>query len=173
MKANVWVSRRILDSKLRKLSSEQRKVLERNTVYSSALILKNKSDQLFTSRTKLRKNSVSYRSDGKKKTKNVELTKIDPDKKEPTVKVHILGNFKAKWFEKATKARYTKGSRITGTYTIGRRTYKRRTGKASYRGRMLKGKPLRLFATAARATESKILSNMHSRMLIEIKRLFK
>ena len=53
------------------------------------------------------------------------------------VKVHIMQDYKAKWFEMGTAKRYTKGHRNVGYYKLRpdvRRKYIRRTGKPGYRG---------------------------------------
>lgn len=53
------------------------------------------------------------------------------------VKVHIMQDYKAKWFEMGTTKRYTKGHRNVGYYKLrpdARRKYIRRTGKPGYRG---------------------------------------
>lgn len=53
------------------------------------------------------------------------------------VKVHIMQDYKAKWFEMGTAKRYTKGHRNVGYYKLrpdARRKYIRRTGKPGYRG---------------------------------------
>lgn len=53
------------------------------------------------------------------------------------VKVHIMQDYKAKWFEMGTAKRYTKGYRNVGYYKrnpFGKRRYVERTGKPGYRG---------------------------------------
>lgn len=53
------------------------------------------------------------------------------------VKVHIMQDYKAKWFEMGTDKRYTKGHRNVGYYKrnpFGKRRYVERTGKPGYRG---------------------------------------
>lgn len=53
------------------------------------------------------------------------------------VKVHIMQDYKAKWFEMGTAKRYTKGYRNVGYYKrnpFGKRRYIDRKGKPGYRG---------------------------------------
>lgn len=53
------------------------------------------------------------------------------------VKVHIMQDYKAKWFEMGTAKRYTKGHRNVGYYKrnpFGKRRYIQRAGKPGYRG---------------------------------------
>ena len=53
------------------------------------------------------------------------------------VKVHIMQDYKAKWFEMGTAKRYTKGHRNVGYYKLnpfGKRRYIDRKGKPGYRG---------------------------------------
>lgn len=54
----------------------------------------------------------------------------------PTVFIHILGNFKAKFFELGTRERYTKGRRVLG-YNL--RGNKIRSGKGHATGSIIKG----------------------------------
>jgi hypothetical protein len=51
-------------------------------------------------------------------------------------KVHIMGDFRLKFFELGTKDRTTKGHRVTGKYWKGARVYKIRAGKGGFRGRI-------------------------------------
>lgn len=59
--------------------------------------------------------------------------KLKVDKAYSEVTLHIMGDYRLKWFEKGTDFRYTKGHKVTG-YLSNHRL--KRTGKAGYRGRM-------------------------------------
>ena len=82
-----------------------------------------------------------------------------------SVKIHLLGDFRLKFFEMGTKDRYTKGHKITGSYWsrgTGRgRKYLIRTGKGGYRGAIDSN---RFFAKSKSETESLIFDQMDSRI---------
>ena len=58
--------------------------------------------------------------------------KIRPNKTLNEAKVHIMGDYRLKWFEKGTVERYTKGHRVAGKQN----RHLIRSGKGGYRGRM-------------------------------------
>ncbi len=91
-----------------------------------------------------------------------------------SVKVHLLGDFRLKFFEMGTKDRYTRGHRITGSYWSrgeGRgRKYMTRTGKGGYRGRIESSK---FFAQSKNETESRIFKEMGDRFTRQIVRVNK
>lgn len=58
--------------------------------------------------------------------------KLKADKAYSEVSVHIMGDYRLKWFEKGTQIRKTKGHKITG-YNRSRRI---RSGKGANRGRI-------------------------------------
>ena len=60
--------------------------------------------------------------------------KLKVDKAYSEVTLHIMGDYRLKWFEKGTKPRYTKGHKTTG-YLSNHRL--KRTGKGGYRGQMV------------------------------------
>ena len=82
-----------------------------------------------------------------------------------SVKIHLLGDFRLKFFEMGTKDRYTKGHKITGSYWsrgAGRgRKYLVRVGKGGYRGAIDSS---RFFAKSKSETESLIFDQMDSRI---------
>ena len=76
------------------------------------------------------------------------------------VKVHIMQDYKAKWFEMGTNKRYTKGHRNVGYYKLrpdSKRRYVRRTGKPGYRGYI---RPRWIFTTEQQKQEKSIVANM-------------
>lgn len=60
--------------------------------------------------------------------------RLKVDKAYSEVTLHIMGDYRLKWFEKGTKPRYTKGHKTTG-YLSNHRL--KRTGKGGYRGQMV------------------------------------
>lgn len=106
---------------------EMKRVINR-TLRISANILKKETESKFTSGLKIRKNLMTYRKDSRKVTVRKQLVKVISDRKnKQAVKIHIMGNFKAKFFEKGTNVRFTKG-RTTGTTSWGKRKIKVRSG---------------------------------------------
>ncbi len=77
---------------------------------------------------------------------------VKGDKAYTEATVSIMGDYKLKWFEKGTKARYTKGAKITGIDENSRRYALKRTGKPRYTGSI---KP-HYFFKSARQNESAI-----------------
>ena len=67
--------------------------------------------------------------------------KLKADKAYTEISVHIMGDYRLKWFEKGTKPRKTKGHKITG-YNRSRRI---RSGKGGNRGSI---RPLYFFKDA-------------------------
>ena len=62
--------------------------------------------------------------------------RVKGDKAYTEATVSIMGDYRLKWFEKGTAARYTKGAKITGVDESSRRYALRRTGKPRYTGRI-------------------------------------
>ena len=57
--------------------------------------------------------------------------RLKVDKAYSIVTLHIMGDYRLKWFEKGTKPRYTKGHKVTG-YLSNHRL--KRSGQGGYRG---------------------------------------
>ena len=60
--------------------------------------------------------------------------RLKVDKAYSEVTLHIMGDYRLKWFEKGTKPKYTKGHKTDG-YLSNHRL--KRTGKGGYRGQMV------------------------------------
>lgn len=138
---------------------EMKKVIV-STLRSSSNILKKETERQFHTRVTLNGYKISYKKSGKTKTKVKRLVTVVIDKKEMAAKVHILGDFRAKFFELGTRERYTKGHKITGSYYKGRRKYLKRTGKPGRRGKIEAGHH---FKTAQDLTRERIFSEMDQR----------
>jgi len=61
---------------------------------------------------------------------------VEGDKAYSEAKVSIMGDYRLKWFEKGTQARYTKGAKIVGVDESSRRYALKRSGKPRYTGRI-------------------------------------
>ena len=59
---------------------------------------------------------------------------VEGDKAYTEAKVSIMDDYRLKWFEKGTAARYTKGAKIVGIDENSRRYALKRTGKPRYTG---------------------------------------
>ena len=77
-----------------------------------------------------------------------------------TASVHIMGDFRLKFFELGTSERYTKAS--------GRKYSRGRRGKGSYRGKM---KPLYFFRSAVKSKESEVESSFFTSLEASIEKI--
>lgn len=151
-------------SMINRLTGPEMKKVMVSTLRSSSNILKKETESQFHSRVALNGFKVSYTRNGKKRTKNKRLVTIIIDKKNLSAKVHIMGDFRAKFFELGTKERYTKGHKLTGKYyrlRPGGRWYRERTGKPGRRGKIQAGHH---FKTAQEVSKVKIFSEMDQRI---------
>lgn len=176
MSSQVTVDSSSFDAMLKSLSSRDRLKAERATVRVAAGILKRKNDQLYTSKTRLKRNYVEYYTKGLTGRRRVReaavLTKISQPKKDSFAKVHIMDNFKAKWFEMGTDGRYVKRAKI---FSKRKKTVRRLGGDRRYgwRGKMFSGVGMRLFEQARKITRDRIFGEMKNRMHKAITRLAK
>lgn len=137
--------------------AKQRKLVFRRSLgeASRILVLETKK-QLRGVRTK--RGSLSTKTKNKWNGKTLESGvryKVDKNGKE--AKVHIMGDFRLRFFELGTKDRRTKGHRVTGKYWKGARVYKIRAGKGGFRGRIEASK---FFAKGKELTEKKVFSTV-------------
>lgn len=153
-----------------RLTGQEMKKVMVSTLRSSANILKKETERQFHTRVALNGFKISYQRKGKERTKVNRLVTVGIEKKDMAAKVHIMGDFRAKFFELGTKERYTKGHKITGSYQKGRRKYLNRTGKPGRRGKIQAG---HYFRTAQDITREKIFSEMNKRMSKAITRIAK
>lgn len=149
---NIQVDNRTVLAMFDELDEKRRKQVYRRTLNESASILVNETKRNLRSvvsrtRTRNRWNGKTMESGIKRK--------IHRSGKE--VKIHIMGDFRLKFFEKGTKDRKTKGHKITGSYYKGSRKYMERSGKGGFRGRI---KADYFFRSAKQATESKIFGEI-------------
>lgn len=144
---------------LRRINGEESKRAITYAIRSGANMIRKKTISNFDSGTKFKAYNV-YR-DRNGNTKRLQLVTVKIGKKKDSAVVHILGDFRAKFFELGTKRRMTKGRNITGEYKKGGRTYLSRTGKPANRGIITR----RLyFKKAQESEESKVLGEMLSRV---------
>jgi hypothetical protein len=153
------------------LSGDEKKRASLNALRTSANILKKETDKRFVSETKLDGKTVNYRVGGEKASKKINgIAKTVLDKKEYTAKVHIMRDFRAKFFEMGTKIRYTKGRKITGQVRKGSRIYNVRTGKGHQVGKMT---GQWIFRAAKELTERRIFDNIEKEMTKSILKIAK
>ena len=72
-------------------------------------------------------------------------------------KVHIMGDFRLKFFELGTKDRRTKGYRVVGKHWVGGRIYKERKGSGGFRGRIEASK---FFVKGKEMSERQVFASM-------------
>ena len=89
-------------------------------------------------------------------------SKVDKEGKE--VEVHIMGDYRLRWFEKGTKQRVTKGYKITGY--DGKILI--REGKGSNKGKI---EAKYFFKKAQDETEKQIFDNLTNLLTISIKKI--
>ena len=131
-------------------------VFRRSLGEASRILVRETRKQLRGVRTK--SGSLSTKTKSKWTGKTLESGvryKIAKNAKES--KVHIMGDFRLKFFELGTKDRRTKGYRVIGKYWKGARVYKIRTGKGGFRGRIDASK---FFAKGKEMSERQVFASM-------------
>ncbi len=176
MSNTVIVDDRQIKHALSELNKKDRLKAEISALRSSANILRRETIRQFAEKANLKegyKRNLFDLRKGEIVTKSAKIATVVVDKREPSAKVHILGDFRAKFFEMGTNKRYTKGHRLTGKYyrlKPGGRKYRERTGKGGYRGYI---RPVHPFRTAQQLTERKIFDNMNKRINSAIQRVWR
>lgn len=135
-----------------------------------ANILAKKTTSNFRSKIKInaKRTEIIKRGNGKNIKKIRRIATVKVDKKKLAAKVHIMSDFRLKFFEMGTKERRTKGYRITGAYYKGRRKYLRRKGKGRRTGRI---KPGWYFRSAMNETEHAVFASIESNLSKAILRI--
>lgn len=85
-----------------------------------------------------------------------------------SIKIHIMGDFRLKFFEMGTANRRTEGHKITGKKRYGARVFNVRQGKGGNRGKIL-GE--HFFAKAKKNTETRIFSTIEKDLAYQIERI--
>ena len=158
-----------------RLTGPEMKKAIRSTLATSGRILVKEAERQFTVNTKsdkgpgLNTRSFSYRSGGSIERKKARLVTLKVAKKSNVATIHIMANFKAKFFESGTKGRWTKGHRITGRVRLFGKTRNLRTGKRGYRGAI---QATHSFRTAQEKSRNAIFDDMDNRMTNVIKRIW-
>lgn len=144
---------------LQRLTSDEVQKAMTYAVRSGANQLRKKTVENFGTGTKFKAYNV-YR-DRNGGTKRLPLVTVKLGRNKQSATVHILGDFRARFFELGTKRRTTKGRKITGEYRKGNRTYMARIGKPANRGIITER---RYFAKAQDSEETKVLGEMQTRV---------
>ena len=144
---------------LARLTSDEAHKAMTYAVRSGANRLRRITIENFGTGTKFKAYNI-YR-DRNGNSKRLPLVSIRMGKDKQSATVHILGDFRAKFFEMGTRRRTTKGRKITGEYRKGNRTYLSRIGKPANRGIITER---RYFRKAQDSEGSKILGEMRERM---------
>ena len=146
-----------------RLTGPEAKKAELIALRNSGNILKKKTDENFKStgiNMELRRKEQITKKNGKTVNKIRRIATVKVIKKDMIVKVHIMSDFRVKFFEKGTKKRHTKGYRYRNeehVYRKGRRKYYKKDGKGRNTGSI---KPRWFFRDAQSQTERKIFDNM-------------
>lgn len=107
---------------------------------------------------------------GKEKERILRVARVSTRNKDDTVKVHIMDDYRVKWFEMGTRERKTKGRRITGLARVGKRLHAVRTGKGHSTGRI---RPEHFFLKAQRQTEGQVRQTIDTEMKKNIRKQLK
>lgn len=174
MEAKVLVDSTNVRALLNALSGKQVHQAITGALRSSAKVLADATEREYTTHTNLRSHkSTITRKSGKQKTKYRRIATVKINTKESSAMVHIMDDFRAKFFEAGTKPRYTKGHKVTGYHTLSpnsTRLYKTRTGKGGYRGSMKAG---HYFQKAQEMQEQRIFANMDNELTKSLARIAK
>lgn len=167
--ATITVDATQVNALFKALTGKEQKQAITGALRSSARILQKETESQFRKNVNI--NGIMVRKttkSGKEKLKWKRIATIKVDTKEPSAMVHIMADFRAKFFEMGTKGRRTKGRKITGEFVVGKRRYRTRSGKGGYRGKIKAG---HYFQKAQELTEKRIFSNMDNEMTKSIIRI--
>lgn len=159
------------DAMVKRLTGVEIKKAITRTLIKGAKILRDETEKRF--KEKININGIKTKSTnkkGKETTKWKRLATIKVEKKDSSVKVHIMADYRAKFFEMGTKKRTTKGHKIVGGYrlSLGGRLYRKRKGKGANRGSIDAG---HYFRTAQHLTERRIFDGIDKNLSKEIIRI--
>lgn len=120
---------------------------------------------------------AATRKSARRKYAMVDGIKITTDKAYGLVKVHIMGDFRNKWFEKGTQPRYTDGTASRGRAKMKRRvsswedTRKRKVGTGrSYRGQI---HDTGFFSVARSSAEQPMINTINNVLAQQIEKYLK
>lgn len=101
------------------------------------------------------------RRNGRTREKIRRVARVVVRPKEDLAKVHIMDDYRVKWFEMGTQDRFTKGRKVTGSYRLkaGGRKYLKRAGRGRRVGRI---RPEWFFKKSIRRTESAVQKKIDS-----------
>lgn len=148
------------DAMVKGLTGQEMKKVINGALKTGGNILKKETDKQFKEKIAIGDARVKrIGKGGKVTTKWRRLATVTIDKRTPAAKVHIMGDFRAKFFELGTKKRYTKGHKNTGYHRRrpGGRWYRSRSGKGGCRGSIIAG---HFFLKAQQITERKIFDGI-------------
>jgi hypothetical protein len=155
--SNVQVDAAQVLAMFSEFDEKHRKVVFRRSLgEASRILVRETRKQLRGVRTK--SGSLSTKTKSKWTGKTLESGvryKIAKNAKES--KVHIMGDFRLKFFELGTKDRRTKGYRVVGKHWVGGRIYKERKGSGGFRGRIEASK---FFAKGKEMSERQVFASM-------------
>jgi hypothetical protein len=167
--ATIKVDATQVNALFKALTGKQQNQAIMGALRSSARILQKETESQFKKEVNLNGYTVRRKTkSGKEKLKWKRIATVKVNNKEQSAMVHIMADFRAKFFEMGTKDRRTKGHRITGEFVVGKRIYRKRSGKGGYRGKIKAG---HFFRKAQELTEGKIFQNMDNEMTKSIIRI--
>lgn len=152
------------------LTGKEMKGVASSALRKSANILARQTTKNFQSKINIsskRKVKVKRKKGGEaERWKRIATVKVNA--KRLYAVVHIMSDFRAKFFEMGTRIRHTKGIKVTGSYYKGKRKYLNRKGKGRNTGRIKAGW---FFKKAQAETERKVFSVIDENISKAIKRI--
>lgn len=143
------------------LTGKERDKIFRVELRKAAMVLVNETDIYFKKKIKQSTETISKVSKtGKKTISKRKVAKIKMLREGVGAKVHIMADYKAKWFEMGTRERVTKGNRRVGYFRLrsdSNRRYFLRLGKPAKRGALTPG---HFFRDAQRSKEDEIFQRI-------------
>ena len=175
-RASVTFDPKQFEDACNRLTGPEMKNAIRSTLATSGRILVKEAEKQFANNTKseggpgLNTKSFSYRYAGSIERKKARLVTLKISKRSNVATIHILANYKAKFFEVGTKGRWTKGHKISRRVRLLGKTRILRTGKRGYRGSI---QATHSFKIAQEVARDAIFNDMDKRMKNSIQRIWR
>ena len=157
--------------KLKELAGPEVKKAAVSALRKSANILAKETDKQFRGHINIGKARVDTitRKNGKSVRKIRRISTVKVSRQDLSAKVHILSDFRIKFFEMGTRERRTKGYKIVGSYRKGKRKYLIREGKGRRTGRISAGW---YFLKAQQLTERQVFDSIETNLSQAIEKIW-
>lgn len=173
-KSGFYVDDKAVMMALKELDGPETKKAALATLRKGANILKRKTDELGEKAvhiSRYRKETITTRK-GQKRTKIRRISTVKVSRRALQAIVHIMSDYRVKWFETGTEERRTKGygyRNESQRYRKGNRFFFRRKGKGRPTGKI---GPTWFFRKAQSLTENQVFNYVKSNLSKEILRIW-